>query len=680
MVPGGGNAPISTATSNAPAGSPDVARYVPDVFLINGRAYPDTGVTLTTAGDCLAVHYANLGMLEKSVGVNGRRQVVMADDSVRLAHPQNLAAKFLNPAEAVDAVVDMTGVAPGSLLPIMDFGRHLHNGDGAPNNATLSANTGMALGGQLALIQMAGAQAPSTAPGVDLVGLDHTTVAVNAANVATPAALGLMVRSTGTITGGEYTIDTIAPAGLAPAAQQVSAAGTATIPSSLFSTLSNGDHTIWVRVHDGATPANWSDPPSGVTFSYDKLTNPQGGPVIENMSLDPSITSGNNANKTPGNALLATGPQCDGTNGIVGTPAVSCDLVIDGTASSPLPDWQISSFTWTVSGTGLTGTVTGLSGSPAELTATIPAAQLKALGLSQGAQSVSIVVTEVQGAVTRTSNAVLVPFTWVTNGPTATIDTFDPAAASPGQDFLGNANYYPSVRIRGTISDPGALAQISDGEMWFLPVVNGAPLGLTAGSPTANGTGIKVTPTNGVWTAPASAKVGYDVQIPSQEFTALPQGLVRIYVHGKDVAGNWGPWQTRDLVLDKLPPVVTTPNPVVTKPATGKYILTLSATDPATVPPACTVTAGRATPKNCGIVEQTGVKAVEWQISNATVIDQPTLNDFTYVVPGAPNTVTNLAIDISAGPQPYTAGSQVVFRIMDGAGNWSNWSAGVNIP
>jgi hypothetical protein len=31
-------------------------------------------------------------------------------------------------------------------------------------------------------------------------------------------------------------------------------------------------------------------------------------------------------------------------------------------------------------------------------------------------------------------------------------------------------------------------------------------------------------------------------------------------------------------------------------------------------------------------------------------------------------------IDVSGGPQPYPASFQVVFRVMDGAGNWTAWN------
>ena len=82
--------------------------------------------------------------------------------------------------------------------------------------------------------------------------------------------------------------------------------------------------------------------------------------------------------------------------------------------------------------------------------------------------------------------------------------------------------------------------------------------------------------------------------------------------------------------------------------------------------------------------------AVEWQISYGTVVDNPAANDFTVYLggpggpgganlPAATNGPVELPIDISGGPQPYPAGAQAVFRVRDGAGNWTDWRT-VTIP
>jgi hypothetical protein len=704
MTPGGGNDPINTLSQNGPGGSPDVSKYVPDVFLLNGKAYPDTDSVSVTSTSCVALHFANFGMLEKSFGLLDRRETVMADDSVPLAHPQSVATRYLNPGEEFDAVVDMTGSVPGQQFPIMDFEHHLHNGAGTANNATPANATGMTLGGQLALLHVDGPGSTSTDPVVGTVMLDATTVAVGGTPSPQPGILN--VTATGaafggnTIAGGEWMIDTIDLAhpgsGVpAPFGGATTAAGTAAISVSALPALANGDHTIWVRLKDDK--GNWSAP-AGVVFTYDAITgsgttpgatkcpdspNPLGGPIVCNLSLDPTVTNGSTPNKTPGTIDPATG-----------VPAVSSDMIIDGTVMPPLPDWAVTSFTWQIDSIGTATSVPiTCGGNPcnpgqtADLTTTIPAANLAAL--TPGAHSVSITATETQGASTRTGNPVALRFTMDRSGPSAAIDSITPSPASPASDNLSNLNYFPSVIIRGTLTPPLAEVTVTGGEMIFAPVcppsgkyrggacTPGAGVfldpSLSDASPTPDGTGVELVPTGGVWNQPAGSPAGYNVEIPSGEFNGIPQGLVRVYVHGQDQSSQWGPWTHQDLVLDKTPPTIS--GATVTSPTAGHFMLNFTAQDPATVP-ACNNPPANTLPNGCGgISEQSGVAAVEWQISYDDSVDNPSQNDFTVFRPTPyANGPEPIALDISGGPQPYPASFSVVFRVMDGAGNWTAWN------
>jgi hypothetical protein len=368
-------------------------------------------------------------------------------------------------------------------------------------------------------------------------------------------------------------------------------------------------------------------------------------------------------------------------------------MIIDATASPPLPDWAITSFSWSIDGGASTAVpVSGNPGSPVEITTAIPQAIL--VGLSGDAHhTVSVTATETQGTSTRTGSPVTVTFTKTVTGPSATINSITPSPAGPASDHTSNLNYFPSVRIRGTLND--TLAQIAGGEMWFLPVVNGNPIGLNAGNPSPDGQAVLVTPDSGLWTAPPGQAVPFNVDIPSVEFNGLPQGPVRIYVHGKDQAGTWGAWTSLDLLIDKTQPVIMDhktgkADPKVTIPAPGHYTLDFWAQDPATAPPACTVNGTQITPLGCGIPETSKVSAIEWQISNGNAIDLPGTNDFTVYLgsaggPGGTNLPAptdgpvEIPVDLSGGPQPYAAGDQVVFRVRDGAGNWTDWYT-TNIP
>lgn len=469
MVPGGGNDPINTIGQNGPGGSPDIPTYVPDVFLINGKAYPNTDPISVTPTDCVALHFANFGMVEKSFGVLDQRETIVGDDSVQLTHAQSVATRYLNPGEEFDAVVDMTGSATGQQFPVMDFEHHLHNGAGTTNDtATPSSSTGMALGGQLTLLQVNGVDPAGTNPVIGTLGLDAFTVAAGGGVVSLPAALKLTTTGAAfggnTIVGGKWMIDTIDAVpgtGLpAPLGGAVSGAGTASIATASLN-LSNGDHTIWVRLQD--SKGNWSAP-AGIVFTYDTVKasntkttkcpdspNDAGGPIVCNLSLDPTVTNGNTPNKTPGpightdtatfpsghttitdasivagdvgqtvsgpgiplgatvvtvtdgvSFMISAPTSAAGNNvtitiGTPGVPAVSSDMNIDGLAMPSLSDWAITGFSWQIDNIGSPTPIVLCTpdcgaGTPVELAGTIPASALA--GLGDGDHTVSIIATE----------------------------------------------------------------------------------------------------------------------------------------------------------------------------------------------------------------------------------------------------------------------------------------------
>jgi len=232
----------------------------------------------------------------------------------------------------------------------------------------------------------------------------------------------------------------------------------------------------------------------------------------------------------------------------------------------------------------------------------------------------------------------------------------------------------------------------------------GIPAGATVGQVIAKGgdpsTYSFVIMVNGVATAatasPPKVEIGADIQaytdLPSSEFNGYPQGTVKVWVHAQDEAGNWGPWTEQDLGLDKTEPIIldqTTavkePVPFVTRtgfnPITGigTYNLHFYAEDPVpTGAPPCNP-GSFSTPPGCGV--QSKVAAIEWTISYVDSVDISEINDFVqwFHQPGPllaqplGNGPENLTVNISGGPQPYTAPAKVEFRIMDGAGNWTNW-------
>jgi hypothetical protein len=173
-------------------------------------------------------------------------------------------------------------------------------------------------------------------------------------------------------------------------------------------------------------------------------------------------------------------------------------------------------------------------------------------------------------------------------------------------------------------------------------------------------------PAGSRWDTPT--KVAYAF-IPLAELTKYPEGHVRYWVHGKDLAGNWGGYAYADLTLDRTPPLFVygaggTPAPGSTCGA-SPCAVNFKATDP--------ISGG----VNSPIVQ------AEWFIDQGahSICEVPGPGCTAEIIaPGDPgygagnpvlltSPATTLSLSFNVGPQP--AGSKVVFRVRDQAGNWS---------
>ncbi len=532
MVPGGGNGPVNTLQVNNPGGSPDRAVYAPDVFLINGLAYPNTQTTVVGPGDCVALHFVDMGLREKSLGVLGRRETLMSEDSYGISSPQDVANHYTNPGEEFDAVVDMNGTALGTNYPIMDFEHHLHNGSGTAN----AASTGMNLGGMMAVLQVTGGAPASVKPVIDSISLSQSTIAYGGGAPNPPADITITSDPQPAATCGEWTIDTVDTAlvqsSACPGTQTISGAGSGSIPSDASSALSklpNGDHVVWERVRDAA--GDWSDP-VGTVLTVDTISgDPTGGPLLTGLHVDPTATNGTTFNKVVGSSSQATSPPkqvnvpstCGAytppsdpylTAGVV--PAESCDLIVGGTATPSLSDWQITGVNWSVDGAAGVTPLSGAPGAPVEVLAAVPEATLKALvagghadqpadklcpaGSPVGSTALVVSANESEPNITgsaRTGNPVTVCFILTKTGPTATITSLQPNPAGPSSDTDGNVNYAPSVRIRGSFADNAT--GIVRAEMAYLPTDGH---GTVVGTLPKDGSGVEMTATRGQWDIP----------------------------------------------------------------------------------------------------------------------------------------------------------------------------------
>ncbi|MDX6357849.1 MAG: hypothetical protein QOH37_903, partial [Nocardioidaceae bacterium] len=360
--------------------------------------------------------------------------------------------------------------------------------------------------------------------------------------------------------------------------------------------VGSGDHVLYVRGRDAAN--NWGPFTSVLVSGAD-----QGGPATREPQLKPNLVKGTN------------------------TSPVELNATADDTASGNSPVTAAEYFVDTLGtdGNGNAMTVSPAS-SVASLDATIPPAALDAL--SEGSHPVFIHAQDSQG---NWGEAVTVNLTVDETGP---LTTGLSASPTPNNGTLPYNSSVPGVRvIATTMTDPissGVNTPIADAEA-FLDTTG------------ANGTGIRLTPSNGVFST--TTEGGY-TDIPLSTVAALSNGDHTISVHAKDAAGNWGPFTTTTLTVDRTRPtlggVSVSPNPTL---GATTVTLSASATDPAPSP--------------------TGIRRAEWWRGTDPGLGKANAMTLT----GSGSTATlSATIDVSDfgdGTSPLR------LRVQDLAGNWS---------
>jgi hypothetical protein len=327
------------------------------------------------------------------------------------------------------------------------------------------------------------------------------------------------------VTAAEYFIDAVGLTGSGTPIAVVAgnpASINETVSTAILAGLSGGQHTFYVRGMDAL--GNWGAPGSAV------LTLDKAGPEITGLGLNPNPTNG-----MVDVVLSATADDRATGNSIV----IAGEYRLDGGA------WVAG---MTVSPTG--STVAGLS-------ATIPAATIA--GLSEGPHTVEVQAQDDLG------NWSLVPGSITLNvdrtGPSVSGATLNPNTIDLNQPLPA------TVRLDASVTD--TLSNVANAE-GFID---------TVGEP---GTGFALYPTDGLFNS-LNENVYYN--IPGAHFATLSPGEHRVYVVGKDAAGNWGPagfatitivGQVADTTGPTVSNVAVSPNP--TNGATS-VILTATATD-----------------------------------------------------------------------------------------------------
>ena len=160
-------------------------------------------------------------------------------------------------------------------------------------------------------------------------------------------------------------------------------------------------------------------------------------------------------------------------------------------------------------------------------------------------------------------------------------------------------------------------------------------------TPGVGGSGLQLIAVDGKFDSPSEAAYGL---IPLSQVKSLADGTYKVYVRGKDAAGNWGPAFITNLIVDKKAPVLgtltATPNPI----AAGA-VLTLSAP----------------------VTELNGVAHAEvWTGATDPGVGLATAVPVTLNAAGTTVTVLPTVPATASGSVRYN------LRVQDTAGNWSN--------
>ncbi|MBJ7612051.1 MAG: multicopper oxidase domain-containing protein [Candidatus Dormibacteraeota bacterium] len=677
---------------NADPFKADPIDYHASLFLLNGRTFDPANPTLgkidVGPGDILLLRYADLGPHDRGLTLENERQRVLADDSHLLRNPADVATKWLTAGQVSDALVTVDPQEPlNSHIPIFESGFHFNNGPslglgGALSYLDVVKGVGGAPGGPLTQVTVT----PPTNAGRVTDAPEHVTGAITATTGALNSA-------------AEWFLDDVtAPGTGQPITLGAGGSVDFTISQIQLNTMlmssanRDGDHVVWVHGQDAG---GWGVV-SGDVFTYNASGADAGA-----LSVHVSPTNGSRFTDVANGA----GPN--------GADKPTADLMLLGSFAAALPDWVVIGGEYCLDGTNCaTGSGTPVyvtpvpnpapafynslpdgcvppppppgitpptpgdppgGGSTVSFCGVVPASVLNAK--PEGVHTLYFRACEVPNQASSTFPGscrwgdfglagASISFLIDKHGPAAGHMVLDPNPNNGTLNAAGNLNFLDSVQAAATLDDSSTgNSNISYGEVF-----------LTSTSVTADpvpasqfGTGAEMIPANARWDSPNKQAYAY---VPLAELTSYPEGLVRFWAHGRDLAGNWGGWAYTDLTLDRTAPKFDSPP----TPADGSQI------GPCTA--GCSVTVGATDPLSSGVHSK--IVQAEWFVDQGAhlICEQPPGPGCTpeVVAPGDPGKGNGTAIPIASpgytvtvtfntGPQP--AGTKVVFRVRDAAGNWS---------
>lgn len=578
---------------NAAPTSYDMRDYTPRYFLFNGQPYPNTANIDTLAGNAILLRLVNAGIKSRSLGILGLSYSVISIDGKPFAKPHSATSETLGAGQTADILVGVPASAVADQkYAVYDSSLRLIN-----NNARF--------GGMLTFINVVGSTGSGDTTGPAASALSLAPNPSDGSSLVTFNATFSDVTTGGNVVdGAEYFIDTAGAGGTGTAMtasdsafDSVTEAVTTVIdPSSIAS----GSHNVYIHGHDSA--GNW-------------------GPFIS-IAL----------------VLDKTGPS---VSGLVATPNPSqgvSNVTISGTANdSASGNSNVTAAEYFIDVLGANGTGTTMTRNQTSpivsLTATISAATMS--GLSEGSHWV---YAHSQDAYGNWGAFASLQLKVDKSGPATSAVQLRP---NPNNGMLPYAPSFQSVRLDATFSEPGSgpiTSTVANAE-FFIDTVG------------ANGTGILLTPNDGSFNSASENGYAY---IPLITVKALSEGSHIISVHARDAVGNWGPFVTATLSIDKTPPTV------------GSLSLTPSATNSSAV--------ALSAPANDTATGNSNIAAGEYFIDTAGATGTGAAMTATAASPSTSITATIPAGTVAA----LTPGNHTIYaRAKDAAGNWSGTTSAV---
>ncbi len=383
-------------------------------------------------------------------------------------------------------------------------------------NMQLHNTTSPGLGGMLTFLAVGTGSSPATGPLSSGLALSQNPA--NGSVAITISASVSDVTTGGTnVNQAEFYIDNTAgtPTAMTGAFPGSTVAVSGSISTGVLAPLASGNHTVYVRGHDSA---GWG-PFNSIVLNLDKV-----GPTTSALVLSPNPTNG-----TVDVALTGTASDtASGNNNIT-----AAEYSIDGGAAVPMTV-NLATPTAGLSANILAATVNGLSSS----SHTIAVRSRDALGNWGAYANITFIVDKAGPA---------------TSGVTA--------SPNPNNGSTPYNTSTPAVRVFASFSDGASNIVTAEG---FLEALG------------ATGTGFVFIASDGSFNSPTED--GFS-DIPLAVIAGLTAGNHPIYVHAKDAAGNWGAISTMTLVIDNIPPTlssITLADANPTNAASVNFLVTFS--------------------------------------------------------------------------------------------------------